>query len=76
MFLVLSSSRTTHLFYFITRLVPPDGAEIVLFPVLETRWEHLHAGRGVTFSGQGSDMLYDTTGLEGRGQTGWISDAS
>lgn len=33
-------------------------------PVLESRWEHLHAGRGVAFSGQGSDTFYDITGLD------------
>lgn len=56
--------------HFITGLVWADRTEIVLFPELETRWEYLLAGKGVASSGQGSDSLCGTTGLEVRGQTG------
>lgn len=55
--------------HFITRLVWADRTEIVLFPALETRWEDLHAGKGVAHSGHGSDTLCGTTGLDGRDQT-------
>ena len=58
--------------HFIIGLVWIDRTVTVLFPLLETRWEYLHAGKGVVSAGQGSDTLYDTTGLEGRGQTRWI----
>jgi len=57
--LTCHSSFSFVLVQFITGSVQADRAEIILFPVLESRWEYLHAGKGVASSGQGSDTLCD-----------------
>lgn len=58
--------------HFVIGLVSTDRTESVPFAVLETRWEELHAGKGVASSGQGSNTLCGTTGQEVKGQTGCI----
>jgi len=44
--------------HFVTGLFKADREVIVPFPVLETRWEYLHTGRGVASSGLGLDTLF------------------